>query len=52
MIIEKGTVIKLNGIPFELKEDAFVIGDEDNLKLANDLSDNGDVHHGSCCENP
>ena len=52
MIIEKGTVIKLNGIPFELKEDAFVVGDEDNLKLAADLGDNGDAPHGSCCENP
>lgn len=52
MIIEKGTVIKLNGIPFELKEDAFVVGEEDNLKLATDFGDNSDAPHGSCCENP
>lgn len=52
MIIEKGTIIKLNSIPFELKEDAFVVGEEDSLKLATDLGDNGDAPHGSCCENP
>ena len=32
--IPKGTVIKIKGIPFELKEDTKVLGLESNYKLA------------------
>lgn len=34
MILKKGTVVKVNGIPFELIEDVEVIGIEENLELA------------------
>lgn len=39
MIIPKGTVINLNGFPFEIKDDVAVIGDADTFALAtsNDL---------------
>ena len=52
MVIEKGTVIHLNGIPFNLSADAQVLGSGENLKLAKELSDNSPDHMGSCGENP
>ena len=33
-ILEKGTVIHVNGIPFELKEDAIIEGNKNNFKIA------------------
>ncbi len=52
MVIEKGTVIHLNGIPFKLSEDTQVLGNDENLKLAKELSDNSFDHMSSCGENP
>ena len=52
MVIEKGTVIHLNGIPFKLSEDTQVLSNDENLKLAKELSDNSFDHMGSCGENP
>ena len=52
MVIEKGTVIHLNGIPFKLSEDTHVLGNDESLKLAKELSDNSFDHMGSCGENP
>ena len=52
MVIEKGTVIHLNGIPFKLSEDTQVLGSDESLKLAKELSHNSFDHMGSCGENP
>ncbi|MFW3325350.1 hypothetical protein ACN9JZ_03500 [Aliarcobacter butzleri] len=35
LTISKGTLIHINGIPFELSEDAKVLGLQSNLHLAN-----------------
>ena len=34
VVVPKGTLIHLNGIPFELPEDTTVLGLESNLELA------------------
>lgn len=34
LLIKKGTVIHINGFPFELKNSTIVLGQEENLKLA------------------
>jgi len=34
IMLAAGTVVKLNGIPFELKEDAVVLGTQTNYELA------------------
>lgn len=36
LTIPKGTIVKINGIPFELPEDTKVLGLESNLRLALD----------------
>ncbi len=33
LVIEKGTIVKINGIPFELNSDTIVRGRSENLKL-------------------
>ena len=38
-VISAGTIIKLNGIPFELKYTAIVLGTHKNYELAMEIED-------------
>ena len=37
-ILEKGTIVKLSGLPFELSEDTIVLGLRSNLEIAQDVT--------------
>ena len=47
LVIPAGTMIKINGIPFTLKEDTEVYGLKSNLKLALELLLSCDMSKGS-----